>query len=302
MIPLSLITGFLGSGKTTFLQRVVERSRDRRLFYLVNEFSTVDIDGQVLNLGPDQLVTVAGGSIFCRCLVTEFIARLRQILDNGGDTLDGVVIEASGIANPKVTQQMLAETQLDRQYDLRTIVTIIDPGSFDDLLEMLPNIAAQIEASDVAIVNKTDLFDEETLDATEARIRQLNATARILRAQHCDVDLDLFASSPGRDLHGEYAKCADPNYLTLAVRLEHEIDIERLSEALAEYADLLYRVKGYVRGDRTRVYIDVSRGQTTISEAPASNRPGELILIARGDARRRINPFIEALETGQFDC
>ena len=79
MIALSLVTGFLGSGKTTYLRRLVEQYRGRRLVFLVNEFSPVDVDGPVLRSAEDDVVSLPGGSIFCTCLVTQFVHTLERI-------------------------------------------------------------------------------------------------------------------------------------------------------------------------------------------------------------------------------
>jgi len=73
------VTGFLGSGKTTFLKHIVEQYRERRLVYLVNEFSPHDIDGAIVSQKNPNVVAIPGGSIFCKCLVTEFIDRLESI-------------------------------------------------------------------------------------------------------------------------------------------------------------------------------------------------------------------------------
>ena len=154
MIPLALITGFLGSGKTTFLSRLAQRYRGRKVVFLVNEFSAKDVDGSRLARETPDVVSVAGGSIFCQCLVTEFIARLRELPSRFGTPaapVEAVVVEASGIANPAVAAQMLRESRLDRQYDLTDVVAIVDPGSFGKLLHTLPNIRAQVEGANVIV-------------------------------------------------------------------------------------------------------------------------------------------------------
>ena len=79
MIPLALVTGFLGSGKTTYLKQLIDRYHDRKLVWLVNEFSARDVDAAVLGGETADVVSIAGGSIFCRCLATEFIAHLRDL-------------------------------------------------------------------------------------------------------------------------------------------------------------------------------------------------------------------------------
>jgi len=79
MIPLTLITGFLGSGKTTLLKTLNELNRESRLVFLVNDFSANGVDAALLAEEKDEIISVAGGSIFCKCLVTEFVNRLREI-------------------------------------------------------------------------------------------------------------------------------------------------------------------------------------------------------------------------------
>ncbi len=69
MIFLVLITGFLGSGKTTLLRHINASNPDKKIVFLVNDFSAVDVDYQILSETNDSVISVAGGSIFCKCLV-----------------------------------------------------------------------------------------------------------------------------------------------------------------------------------------------------------------------------------------
>jgi G3E family GTPase len=160
MIPLVLITGFLGSGKTTLLKRIASQEGDLKLVYLVNEFSPEDVDAKLLDGEGVEAVTIAGGSIFCQCRVTDFIQHLETIPERFGTDrapVEGVVVEASGIADPLVIHKMLAETRLDETYDLGAVVTVVDPKSFLKLIHTLPNILTQVEAADRVILNKIDL-------------------------------------------------------------------------------------------------------------------------------------------------
>ena len=80
MLSICLVTGFLGTGKTTFLKNIVARNRDRKIVYLINEFSAHDIDGAIVSAENPNVVSIPGGSIFCKCLVTEFIGQLSKIV------------------------------------------------------------------------------------------------------------------------------------------------------------------------------------------------------------------------------
>ncbi len=304
MIPLCLVTGFLGSGKTTLLQRTVERYRGRRAVYLVNEFSAVDVDGRRLNLPENELVSIPGGSIFCKCLVGEFIGALEETgrLVADGEAVEGVVVEASGIANPMVIEQMLAETGLAQTYRLQTVVAVIDPGSFYKLYHTLPNIHAQVRAADAVLMNKTDLHDEARLAETERLIREIRPDATILRTVRCEAALDLFGAeaAPARHREGEYALCADPNYATVSVRLDEPVDWPKLRGELDEMGEALYRAKGLVPTPAGRLEVDFSASGW--GETPAgAGRRGELVMIAGGPARRAVERLCVRVRSGEYD-
>jgi len=246
MFPICLVTGFLGTGKTTFLKTIVAKNRERKIVYLINEFSAHDVDGAVVSAENPNVVSIPGGSIFCTCLVTEFIGQLKKTSEQWPDA-DGVVIEASGMANPKVMEQMLAETGLDQLFRLATVLSVIDPNSFLKLRHTLPNILAQIEASDVVLINKTDCNAPEKTAETERLVREINPAAERIRTIRCDAEIDLFAQHAPRGLQGEYAKCRDPNYETFVT--EQPFDGGDLERFVMEHAEEIYRVKGALPGE-----------------------------------------------------
>jgi G3E family GTPase len=263
MLPICLVTGFLGTGKTTLLKNIVAKNRDRKMVYLINEFSAHDVDGAIVSAENPDVVSIPGGSIFCHCLVTEFIGQLKKVAEEMGG-FDGVVIEASGMANPKVIEQMLAETKLDRSFRLATIISVLDPGSFLKLRRTLPNILAQVEAADVVLVNKTDCNPPEKIEETLAAVQELNPAADCIQTVQCNVELDLFAEHAPRGLQGEYAKCRDPNYETFVT--EQPFDGDRLETFVREKAADIYRVKGTLSDE----FFDCSTAGVTRTPQPGA--------------------------------
>lgn len=298
MIPLCLVTGFLGSGKTSFLRHLIERHSRERIVYLVNEFSSLDVDGALLGSGEDDVIAIPGGSIFCRCLVTQFVGNLKLIPERfgaGGEPISGVVIEASGIANPAVVEQMLAETGLEETYELATIVSVVDPGSLPRLVHTLPNVQAQVEAADVVLLNKIDLFSAEEAAEAERIVREIAPEASVIRTIHCRADLEIFAGGRIRGLEGEYAPCADPNYAHLAIDLLQPVEIDALRAVLEEFVEDIYRAKGIVpttEGDR---YLDISSGRFSIERAHEGSVMPGLVVIAGGEAKGRLTDLAERL-------
>lgn len=279
MLPICLVTGFLGTGKTTLLKNIVASNNDRKIIYLVNEFSAHDVDGAALSAENPFVVSIPGGSIFCQCRVTEFIGELKEIPKRWPDA-QGIVIEASGMANPRVMEQMLAETRLDKLYRLATVISVIDAGSFLKLLSTLPNIRAQIEAADVVLINKTDCHAPEENEKADSLVREINPTAQRIKTVRCAAPLDWFAEHAPRGLQGEYAKCSDPNYSVFVT--DRPFNGEALEAFILAHARDIYRVKGTLAGE----LFDYSTAG--ITRTSGAGQTAKLAWIVKGGAEKEI--------------
>jgi len=288
MIPLVLVTGFLGSGKTTLLQHLARRYRRRKIVWIVNEFSACDMDTARLAGEAADIVAIAGGSIFCRCKVTEFLELLRSL--PGRFDPQAVVIEASGMADPLVAGKLLSESGLDKQYAIAKVVAVVDPGSLLKLLHTLPNIRAQIEAASWVLINKTDLHLPGRIAQAEAAVREINTAALLVRTKYAAMDEDPFGEPIRIATAGEVAPCVDPNFVKFEVALSDDLDMERLRQAVAALSDEIYRIKGFVKTGGRRFRLDYSVSGWSLDELP-EGQPPKLVLIARGpcsDAVRQL--------------
>jgi G3E family GTPase len=259
----------------------------------------VDIDGALLADDTGNVVKVPGGSIFCRCLVTEFVqamTRIPAMADQVGGDVEGVIIEASGVANPMVVERMLSETGLDRGYALAHIVTVVDPATLEPLMHSLPNIRAQVEASDVALVNKTDLHDEAAIARCEELLRSIRPDIRIERTVYGKADIDLFSPRAFRNLEGEMALCRDPNYARFHIDLPEPIALETLERAASDLGSRLYRLKGFARIDGELQYVDWAGGRLTHQPARSPGARPQLVFIVAGDAEKDGERLVAALK------
>jgi len=288
MIPICLITGFLGTGKTTLLKRIVAENRDRKWIYLVNEFSALDVDGAIVSEENPDVVSIPGGSIFCKCLVTEFIGQMTKIYEQHPDA-EGVVIEASGMADPRVIAVMLKETRLDQHFELANIVSIVEPRSFLRLIHTLPNIIHQVEAADTVLLNKCDLFDEAQLVETEQAVRNIKPDANLLRCVNGGARFPIIGKTGlHTNLHGEYAKCRDPCYSTFSTVFAQPVDPAMVETLIRENDDAIYRVKGYFQSVDGPVYFDYSKAGFSVTPTEPKEKYG-LAWIIQGDAEERLN-------------
>lgn len=304
MTPLVLITGFLGTGKTTLLQRLAEKHANDKLVYLVNEFSPEDVDGLDLENSSRNVVSVPGGSIFCKCVSGQFLHELSTIprrFDLPGSPVAAVIIEASGIADPRVIREMFAESRLDRLYDLSRVICVVDPISFPKLLKTLPNVKGQVESADTVVLNKTDRADSQMVAEVTEQILELNPEVIVEPCQWANVDLDILNKRDLKaEVKGDYAECMDANYEHLAVELYGAVDAQWFEEQINRFADSLYRVKGNIPSnevDGQCYHVDYSKAGISWRPMPgkAADISKRLVFIMQGNATSDLMPFAESL-------
>ena len=293
MIPIVLVTGFLGCGKTTLLKRFVAQHRSRRFLYLVNEFNPHDVDGALMRSEGVEVMAIPGGSLFCNCLVTDFIRTLTDIAKQFPD-LEAVIIEASGMANPKVIERMLVDTKLDGEYRLSQIIAVVDPVSYRKLESALPSLGAQIEAADTILINKEDLVSKSVMDECRRAVSRLNSQADVRVAKHCDVEIDLLPDRTPIGLVGDYAPCRDPSYETFTT--EAPIEKAALGQILERFGDSIYRVKGLIVLSRSLQRVEYASGR--LETAPGRHdAPYGLVWVVRGGAGEQIKQALAGAES-----
>jgi len=284
-IPVYLVVGFLGSGKTTLLKRLVHAVEDKNFVFVVNEFSAVDVDAAQIESEGAPAIAVAGGSIFCRCLITEFVTVMRRISDGfscGGQICrpQGVVIEASGMADPRSIGRLLTESGLENDFFVAGITAVVDPGVMIKLLMVLPNIKAQIQCADLILLNKVDLHTPEMVDSVTAKVAMLNPSAQVVPCVQCEIDCALVLraqETPARELVAEYNLCRDPHFERKELRIECKPELRHVLEMFHNNVVGLYRAKGFVECTEGWFFIDWSEGGLTCN--PVEAHPNSCLTI-----------------------
>ncbi|MCP4687583.1 MAG: GTP-binding protein, partial [Desulfobacterales bacterium] len=184
-----LITGFLGAGKTTFLNRIIDRfPKDKKLTLLVNEFGEVGVDGALVEGDDIDMMEISKGSIFCVCVKTDFIKGLYEL----GSTVkpDVLLIESTGVANPSDLKRDLQLPIFDDRFHFKEQFCIIDAAHFLDAYEVYASLEKQIASSSVFIINKTDAASPERIEETKAVVRQFNPNPVFFETTYADIPLD----------------------------------------------------------------------------------------------------------------
>lgn len=182
-IPVAVLTGFLGSGKTTVLNRLVRDAGMARALVVVNELGDVGLDHELVERVTGDVLLLRSGCLCCTLrsdLVDTLEAVLGKVRRGEIEPFDRVVVETTGLADPQpIMQAFLADPLLARAFDLRSIMTTVDALVGNDTLDRHAEAVKQAAVADRILLTKTDLAGGADLDHLRHRLRGLNATAPI---------------------------------------------------------------------------------------------------------------------------
>jgi G3E family GTPase len=188
-MPVTIITGFLGSGKTTLLNHILQNQQDLKVAVLVNEFGDINIDSQLLVSIDENMMELSNGCICCT-INDGLVDAVYSVLERG-DRIDYMIVETTGVADPLPIALTFLGTELQHLTRLDSILTVVDSEAFTSEHFNSEAAYAQIMYGDIIILNKTDLVNEEKLQALEVYINKTKTKARILRSHLGVVPLPL---------------------------------------------------------------------------------------------------------------
>jgi len=281
-IPATIVTGFLGAGKTTLIRHLVEATQDRRLALVINEFGDVGVDGEILGAcgdktcGQPHIVELANGCLCCT-VADDFVPAIEALLALDAPP-EHILIETSGLALPKPLVKAFDWPQIRSRLFVDGVVAVVDgpavaEGRFADDLEALARERAgdasvdhdnpleevfedQIACADIVVLNKTDLLDAQE----EARVMEIlrsGGRTSILRTRQGAVDprialglgATIQADLGNRPTHHDVEEDHDhDDFESFVVDLAPASDPEQLVGLLTQVASAhdVLRMKGFV--------------------------------------------------------
>jgi G3E family GTPase len=285
-LPVTLVTGFLGSGKTTLVNHILSNRQDVKAAVLVNELGAIGIDNDLIVGAEDGMIELSNGCICCSTN-NDLLDGIVRVLGRS-EPVDHMLVETSGVADPLPIAQTFLRPEFRDALRLDAIVAVADAEQFS--LDFFDGTAArsQLRHADAVLVNKCDAVDEARLGVVEERIRSINAEARLVRTTRSAValplilDVDLFRATP--DDHGHHhAHLEDDGFVSLSFESDRPFSAQRLQEFLEARPPGLFRGKGFLWLAETgkRHIFHLVGGRFTLEEdrrPPSANR---LVLIGR---------------------
>jgi G3E family GTPase len=257
-VPATIVTGFLGSGKTTLINHLLSHGGLGRVAALVNDFGAINIDAALVAEVADEVIQLSNGCICCT-INGDLYAAVERVLALT-PAVDRIVIETTGVADPLPVGLTLLQTDLKTRCVLEAVVTVVDCANFALDLFAANAAMAQIVHGDIVILNKSDLVDEDAVASLERRIAVIKPRARQIRAVFGRVPTAAILSVPEEPAitaqadrhpaHTHHHILVD-GFTAHAVRVDEPISAVRLQEWLNEgFPPAVFRAKGIIKLDR----------------------------------------------------
>ncbi|MDP2242260.1 MAG: GTP-binding protein [Burkholderiales bacterium] len=324
-IPVSIVTGYLGCGKTTLINRLLKRPDMNRVAVIINEFGEESIDNDLVEVSSEQMMLLNNGCLCCvlrgdlqETLRDLFIKRRNgEIID-----FDRVVIETTGLADPApVMQTLMTDSLLQEQYRLDCVVTLVDAVNGLAQIATQPEPVKQAALADRLVITKSDLSTPEQLAALEARLRELNPQALLKRAINGEIELAFLIDVGLRgtrskledverwmgtgEEHGEHGHRHDSSVTSFCLRFEQPFTWALFSQCMEVLTAMrgpdLLRVKGLVSVEGHAGPLVVQGVQhlfhppVELAAWPSADRQSRLVFITRGIPRETIAGVFAAI-------
>lgn len=290
-LPLTVITGYLGAGKTTLVNHVLRQADGRRIMVLVNDFGDIAIDADLIESQDRDTLTLANGCICCSMGGDLFYA-LSDALDRQPRP-DHLLIEASGVADPKrISETARAEPELR----LDGTIALVDAVGFEGLVAdalIGSSVVRQVAAADLIVISKSDLAGTEELPKLKTQLATLAPDARQLEASFGRVPLEvllgsMISSEASKGAHAcsnhDHIDDHEDLYLRWSMVRDARYDTKELRGLLEALPAGLLRLKGFVqlKADAGWVLVQVVGQRVEIAPLrakPASLRQTNLVAI-----------------------
>jgi len=308
-IPVSIVTGFLGAGKTTLIRALLESPEGANTALIINEYGEIGIDNALLRASSDATVLLGNGCLCCMArsdlqetLRTLFADRARGVVPS----FQRVVIETSGLADPgPLLQTFASDRALGEEFHLQALIAVIDAPNGARNLARAPEAREQIALADRIVLTKTDLADPAELIAQLARLTAAPVTpavnGAIEPAYLLDERLDLPVRIPEHDHTHAHSHGIDSFVLTFDKPLSWPAFEQAMAVLTALRGADLLRVKGIVAVEGVKGPVVIHAVQHTahrpveLETWPDGDRISRLVFITRGIGRMEVENLLAAV-------
>jgi G3E family GTPase len=288
LLPVTIITGFLGSGKTTLVNHILANRQGVRAAVLVNEIGDIAIDNDLIIASDGDAIALSNGCICCS-INNDLVDGIVRVLMRA-EPVDHLIVETSGAADPLPVALTFLRSAFRGAVRLDAIVATADAEQFSLELFDGPTARNQLRYADAILLNKHDRAGPERLDHVEAMLRAINPQARIIRTAHAAVPLPLIldaglSRARPADCRPHRAHLDADGYVSLSFKSEHPLSLSGFQAFLDSGRPAgLFRAKGFLafaETGRSHIFHLVGSRFSLAEDEHHGRRNSRLVLIGR---------------------
>lgn len=271
MINVWILTGYLGSGKTTTVNCLVSSSefKYRKLALIINEFGKLGVDGALVKPGDYEKYEINKGSIFCICTKTDFLKALDDIKNRTKP--DAVIIEATGIAETRDIQSFIDQSPFKNDFHIKANLCMVDAMNFVKVAAFMRSVRGQVEWADGIIINKTDLIAEVELEKLKAVLKSINADAPLTQTSYGKIEADFINKLIHKQRSSQFVTDPPESVFAISFKTEKVINEADFDRIVDENMQNILRFKGNVNFNSGQKYVEV------VCDELVKNEPNECL-------------------------
>ena len=314
-MKINPIFGFLGSGKTTLIRRILQEQIDLSgTAVIVNEFGNVGVDGTLIAADGIDVIELTSGCLCCN-LKGPMLNAIEDLHHN--QSIQHLLIESSGLAEPKDTLESFNDPRLRDWLEIGPVVTVVNTPKFPILMDSLGDFYIdQIRNADMLLLNKIDLGDADLIESTRTEIREVNTRADIFYTEQCDLNIPEFlartastvvdrienqATSVSSEIidqatHSAHHHSDHSHVDSLVVEINTTVRKSAVKQWFREFGEQLYRAKGFMNIDGKCCIVQYSTGQLDIEPTSLQDKMN-MVFIGKSIDRETLRKELHSIQS-----
>lgn len=248
LVPITIISGFLGAGKTSLLSHILNSNQDKKLAVLVNDFGKLNIDSEIIVEIEGETISLTNGCICCT-IRDDMLTEVLNLLSKE-DPPEHIVIETSGVSDPTLVAHTFQMPAVQGLVEVESIISMVDADQLLSLDDDFKDLAhRQIHVADLLVINKIDLVDANRVESVRKYVRSICPKARMTESVLGQVDLEILFGVDRFDkidLNDIRDENVSNRFETWMYSSEEPFTFLAIRKALEEIPVSIYRMKGFI--------------------------------------------------------
>ncbi|MBZ9686182.1 GTP-binding protein [Clostridium estertheticum] len=309
MIKIDVVSGFLGSGKTTLIKSLLKAYENEKVVLIENEFGDIGIDGDIIEREGFQVFEISSGCICC-IMKKDFLMVLSRIISEFNP--DRIIVEPTGISILSEIIDILSTKEVSEKCSINSLVTVIDSINYLQQCDVFGEFFEdQIINAETLILSKSQFIDQEKVEEITEALRKLNKESEIITSNWSNLSSsevkELLEGNIKLDLkelfYAEYKPCKENKFKAVGIKTSKKFTKRELEEILMELKNPIYgmvlRGKGFLKGVNSFLEFSYTNGEYIIDENK-ERCSGRLCLIGQNLNEEELNKLFKIKVGGLF--